>query len=82
MIYRFIITGHFFKVCLFMLAMAPQIASTQANTESPNQQIRNKITVRQASDRWHDQTSSVIDILSPGISWTVYGSGPFAHLQR
>lgn len=34
-----------------MLAMALQIASTQANTASPNQQIRNETAVREAFDR-------------------------------
>lgn len=57
------------------IAALPALAGTNATGDDAAQQ--NREIVREAFDRWA-AGGSVFDILSPGVIWTIHGSGPVA----
>jgi ketosteroid isomerase-like protein len=59
----------------FVIAVPPAHANTAAAPVAESE-ARNEAIVREAFEGWAAGSASVFDLLSPGIRWTIPGSGP------
>lgn len=66
-------------IAIAFIAAAPAYANTARQPES---EARNEAIVREAFAGWAAGRSSVFDILSGDIRWTIRGSGPVADTYR
>lgn len=68
--------GRRLRLMLSLLVVGSSSLVVSASTPAVDVAETNEAVVRAAFDRWAKEGSSVFDLLSPDVRWTIHGSGP------